>query len=218
MGAGTTSGVILESTDSLEEVVAKVSAYAAEHPDKKTIFGASYSAFIFNEKGPRKELLDEIVPDRPGYLMDHTLHTAWVNSKAYEVAGITKDTQSPAGGEYMKNDKGELSGWVKGGAAHLPILVKTEAIAAYTIGGATMLGIENEVGTIEVGKKANLILLSQNLFEIDPGEIPRTKVLGTMFDGQIVHDVLYDLGDSELVDLEEVGKGATGPCSRHADD
>ena len=35
-----------------------------------------------------------------------------------------------------------------------------------------------------------------------------------MFDGKIVHDVVYELGDSDLVDLEEVGKGAVGPCCR----
>jgi predicted amidohydrolase YtcJ len=95
------------------------------------------------------------------------------------------------------------------------VLTLAEAVEAYTIGGAKMLGIEDEVGTIEVGKKADLILLSQNLFEIDPDQIPKTKVLGTMFDGRIVHDVLYDLGDSDLVDLDEVGDGAVGPCSRH---
>ena len=505
MGAGTTSGVVLESSDSLEQVLAKVKKYAEENPDKKTIFGASYSSFIFDEKGPKKELLDEIVPDRPVYLMDHTLHSVWVNTKAYEVAGITKDTPDPAGGEYVKNEKGELSGSVKGGPAHLPILVGTEAItaeaimealpvlleglsefgftsaidmgapfateaifdsyialdkagqlpirlsvthyinneelarnaaenleasakrwksdhvwfdtlkitldsvvenqkaatlepylntgergsiylgaeamekvcietakkgygitvhtigdravrealnaaealrkagfketrfstthsqmvdpadrsryqeldvvaqstgnwavyidanvevlgqqrhdtlqfpfrswaddgvtvalgsdwpatpggfehgvnpfnniytamhrkappgleatlgqtpgktlkpvdqrltleeavAAYTIGGAKMLGIDDEVGTIEVGKKADLILLDQNLFDIDPAQIPKTRVLGTMFDGRIVHDVLYGIGDSELVDIEQVGDGAVGPCSRH---
>ena len=105
MGAGTTSGVILESTDSLEEVIKKVKEYAEANPDKKTIFGASYNAFLFDDKGPKKEILDEIVPDRPVYLMDHTLHSAWVNSKAYEVAGITKDTPNPPGGEYVKNDE-----------------------------------------------------------------------------------------------------------------
>ena len=65
--------------------------------------------------------------------MDHTLHSVWVNSKAYEVAGITKDTPNPAGGEYVKNEDGQLSGSVKGGPAHLPILVKTEAITTDAI-------------------------------------------------------------------------------------
>ena len=85
-----------------------------------------------------------------------------------------------------------------------------EAVNAYTMGAAKMLGIDDQVGSIEVGKKADTILLSQNLFEIDADDIPKTKVLATMMDGKIVHDVVYDLGDSELVDLDEVGKGAEG--------
>ena len=59
-----------------------------------------------------------------------------------------------------------------------------------------MWGIDNQVGTIEVGKKADIILLDQNLFEIDPSEIYKTKVLATMFDGKIVHDVTFGIGDS----------------------
>ena len=81
------------------------------------------------------------------------------------------------------------------------IMTLEEAIRGYTINGAIQLGIEEQIGSIEVGKKADLILLSQNLFEIDPEEIPKTKVLATMFDGRIVHDVVYELGDGDLADV-----------------
>jgi predicted amidohydrolase YtcJ len=97
------------------------------------------------------------------------------------------------------------------------VLTLAEAIQGYTINGAKLLGMEDEIGSIEAGKKADMILLSQNLFEIDPEEIPKTRVLGTMFDGRIVHDVLYGKGDSNLVDLDKVGEGATGPCLHGAE-
>lgn len=128
MGGATTSGVILEMSDSLEEVLKKVKDYAASNPDKGTIFGASYSAFLFDEKGPNKKLLDEIVPDRPVFLMDHTLHAVWVNSKALEVAGINKETKDVTGGQYMRDDQGLATGAVKGGPAYFPILLATNAI------------------------------------------------------------------------------------------
>lgn len=130
MGGATTSGVILEMSDTLEEVLKKVKDYAEANPVKKTIFGASYSAFLFDEKGPNKKLLDEIVPDRPVFLMDHTLHAVWVNSKALEVAGITKTTKDVNGGQYIRDDNGEATGAVKGGPAYFPILTATEAITA----------------------------------------------------------------------------------------
>ena len=68
--------------------------------------------------------------------------------------------------------------------------------------GARMLGIDKQTGSIEVGKKADLILLNQNLFEIDAVDIPKTKVLVTMFDGRFVHDVLYQIGGDDLADTE----------------
>ena len=81
------------------------------------------------------------------------------------------------------------------------IMSLAETIEAYTLGGAKMLGIEDQVGSIEVGKKADLILLDRNLFEIDAVDIPDTQVLVTMFDGRIVHDLAYELGDSELTEV-----------------
>ncbi len=68
----------MTTEDSLEEVLKKVEEYAKANPDKKTIFGASYLSDLFGPEGPTKELLDKIVPDRPVYLLDHTMHSVWL--------------------------------------------------------------------------------------------------------------------------------------------
>lgn len=47
---------------------------------------------------------------------------------------------------------------------------------------------EKEEGSFEPGKLADLIILSQNVFEIDPRDIAKTEVLLTMVGGKIVHD------------------------------
>lgn len=97
LGAATSSGLTLTMTDSISDVRRKLKEYADANREKKTLFGASYNAFLFDAKGPNKELLDKVVPDRPVLLMDHTIHSVWVNSKALEVAGITKETKDPPG-------------------------------------------------------------------------------------------------------------------------
>jgi predicted amidohydrolase YtcJ len=48
-------------------------------------------------------------------------HGAYVNSKALEIAGITKDTPNPQGGEFEKNENGELNGYLKGMPAWLMV-------------------------------------------------------------------------------------------------
>jgi predicted amidohydrolase YtcJ len=60
-------------------------------------------------------------------------------------------------------------------------------ITSYTYNGAFAHFLEEEIGSIEVGKQADIIVLDQNLFEIPPDEISKTKVLLTMVDGQIAY-------------------------------
>ena len=54
---------------------------------------------------------------------------------------------------------------------------------------------------LKSGKKPTLVLLDRNLFEIDATEIPKAKVLATMFDGRVVHDVTLGHGDPTTVDM-----------------
>ncbi|MGH7926641.1 MAG: amidohydrolase, partial [Candidatus Binatia bacterium] len=61
------------------------------------------------------------------------------------------------------------------------------ALAAYTIGSAYANFWERETGSLEVGKSADLIVLSSNLFEVPPHQINQTHVLWTFFEGKIVY-------------------------------
>ena len=65
-----------------------------------------------NTDYPTKEELDAVAPNNPVYLTRADGHMCWVNSKAFELAGITKDTPDPQGGEYLKTEDGELLGCV----------------------------------------------------------------------------------------------------------
>ncbi len=67
---------------------------------------------------PTKDDLDAVVPDRPVFLFNRDVHSAWVNSKAMEIAGITKDTPDPADGRIERDPRtGEATGTLHEGAA-----------------------------------------------------------------------------------------------------
>jgi predicted amidohydrolase YtcJ len=68
-----------------------------------------------------------------------------------------------------------------------------EALAAFTINAAWVNRLEKETGSIEVGKRADLVVLDHDLFAIPPTEIARTRVLVTLFDGRAVHGDLSAL-------------------------
>jgi len=64
-----------------------------------------------------------------------------------------------------------------------------EAVRAYTIGSAYAEFQESEKGTITPGKLADLVILSRDIFTIDPNEIDRVKVVTTIIDGRIVYEL-----------------------------
>jgi predicted amidohydrolase YtcJ len=89
-------------------------------------------------------------------------------------------------------------------------------IEALTINSAYMMQQEDKVGTLEVGKRADLIVLDKNLFEISKTEIGSTQVLLTVMDGKVVFDAAGDPAGKDAVetehdvdlDFEEGGSGS----------
>ena len=78
---------------------------------------------------PTKEELDAVAPDNPVILIRSDNHMCWVNSKALELAGITKDTPDPQGGKILKTDDGELWGCLTDTAINLV----RDLVPAYTV-------------------------------------------------------------------------------------
>lgn len=66
---------------------------------------------------PNRQDLDAAVSDRPVYLISYNYHTGWANSRALEIAKVTKDTPSPSFGELVRNAAGQPTGLLKEGAA-----------------------------------------------------------------------------------------------------
>ena len=62
-----------------------------------------------------------------------------------------------------------------------------EAVRAFTMGSAYASGDEKVKGSIEVGKLADLVVLSADIFKIDPVEIEKAKVVMTIFDGKVIY-------------------------------
>jgi hypothetical protein len=63
-----------------------------------------------------------------------------------------------------------------------------ETVRAYTFGSAFAEFQEKEKGTITPGKLADLVILSRDIFKIDPKEIEKVNVVTTIMDGRVVYE------------------------------
>jgi len=62
-----------------------------------------------------------------------------------------------------------------------------QMIKAGTINGAHANFLEDEIGSLKVGKKADIVVLGKNLFKIDTKDIPDVEIKMTFFEGKRVH-------------------------------
>jgi predicted amidohydrolase YtcJ len=103
-----------------EQVVETIRRYVTAHPQAKWVRGGGWQLFIFENANPHKSLLDKISPDKPVYLTAADGHSAWVNSRALELAGVTRATTNPPNGRIERDPKtGEPTGTLREDASGL---------------------------------------------------------------------------------------------------
>lgn len=114
--------VRVNTAKSLEEIQARVKAYAAQHPEAQWIQGRGFSYDLFAKMTPpfpTRQMLDAAVPDRPVFIRAYDGHTGWANTKALELAGVTKDTKDPKDGKIIREKDGTPAGALLEGAMDL---------------------------------------------------------------------------------------------------
>ena len=70
-----------------------------------------------------KEEIDSVSGDFPVWIWHPSLHRAYVNSKAFEISGITEDVKNPEGGIFVRNSDGKLTGQMEEMAAYQMVYI-----------------------------------------------------------------------------------------------
>ncbi|OBP17050.1 amidohydrolase [Rheinheimera sp. SA_1] len=103
--------VDLRTSSSEAQAVAKVAAFAKTQPQAQWILGRGWNQVLWpTQQFPSTTLLDEEINDKPVWLSRVDGHAGWANSKALQLAGITKDSIDPPGGQILRDDKGNPTG------------------------------------------------------------------------------------------------------------
>lgn len=103
--------VDLRDTDSVQQAVSKVAEYALANSEGEWITGRGWNQELWSDRAyPRASDLDSKIDDRPVWLTRVDGHAGWANSRALKIAGIDKNTQSPKGGQIVKDAQGNPTG------------------------------------------------------------------------------------------------------------
>ena len=149
--------VNLLDAETLPAIEEKIRAFAKANPDRPWVLGRGWYYSPFPGGLPTRQQLDALVPDRPAYMICYDGHTAWANSRALALAGITAKTPDPPGGVIVKDPRtGEPTGVLKEAAKELmatvvPQPTRDDRLRAIrkAVGEANRLGVTSvhEAGT-----------------------------------------------------------------------
>ena len=111
MGSVLAVGVDLSEIEEKRDWLGIIRDKAQGTPEGSWILGGAWDHNLSDGVLPTKEMLDSVAPDHPVLLRDIDGHSAWANSLAIEMAGVSADSPVPPGGEILIDpETGELTG------------------------------------------------------------------------------------------------------------
>ena len=210
LGAGQAlSRAVLRPCTTLAEIHDELRRWAAENPDAPRVCGVGWVFTAVPGHMPTRQMLDELISDRPVYLDASDLHSVWCNSAALAELGITDETPDPIGGTIVRDADGVATGLLLENAGYhiaWPVMNRTTkdeddrhlqaVLRAYLSSGTTAA-----VDMACDGKTLTALLRAR-----DRGELPFTVV---------AHWIVNRTGDP-ATELEQVAVAAR-TAAEHAD-
>jgi len=186
-------GTFWEPTE--EQILADLRACAEEYPAEPEWFIAEgFTPAPMSKEALSLATLDEIIPDKPAYVGDESGHNAWVNSRAFEAAGVTAETPDPPAGYFERDESGSLTGRVFESAMNAFIdLLPAQDLATQELGATKFLRQATEKGVTAIGNGYN--------FERHLATWQALKTEGKLE----LHVVLFQDGNFGTGDLTPVG-------------
>lgn len=111
--------VDLNGAQTLAEAKRRVRARVAESRPGAWILGRGWDHTLWGGQWPTRQDLDEVAPSNPVFLQRVDGHVSWANTRALELARLTRETKAPEGGEILHDSAGEPTGILKETAAGL---------------------------------------------------------------------------------------------------
>lgn len=131
---------------SLEDLVERIAEAAKEAVPGEWIVARGYNEALWEEI-PHRSMLDAVSPENPVVLRRYCGHAHWVDSKALEAAGITKETENPDAGFIMRDNDGVPTGVLISAAG---------ALVTNHIPPVPKLSHEDELKALKLGSDALL--------------------------------------------------------------
>lgn len=103
--------VDLVGTQTEAEAAQRVFDFAAANTELEWVLGRGWNQVLWDSNAfPTAASIDSQLSDRPVWLSRVDGHAGWANSAAMELAGVTKDTPDPDGGQILRDANGEPTG------------------------------------------------------------------------------------------------------------
>ncbi len=113
------NSVRLEGIETLDAFQKQLTEFAKAHQNLPWIKGGGWGYSAFPNQTVDKKYIDAVISDRPVYVSERDGHMGLANSKALQLAGITRVTPDPPNGHIMRDAKGEPTGELKESAQEL---------------------------------------------------------------------------------------------------